>query len=295
VALGPERGCLRRAPPDEDPDGDGTRLTLNLRFPGQQYDAATGLHYNYFRDYDPTVGRYLQSDPIGLLGGMSTYGYANGSPSTFTDPLGLRGKGLGGRLGAAIARPIIQRLGGGAAARAASMAAKARAEARRAADMAKRMQTVLGRIFKGRSKKGVEPAGCADVASNAGSSAAFGGRLYPENKLRQLVYYLERRGVSVYGTEGNPRFTPRRDGSGMMEFPANPTVLQVKHELTHFLDFRKFGFEAYRDMGRLGRESSVLERLQQNRVWSGLNRSEQDFSISYVERLRIEALKGHGI
>jgi RHS repeat-associated protein len=103
--------------PNEDPDGDGTRFTLNLRFPGQQYDAATGLHYNYYRDYDPTVGRYVQSDPIGLLGGMSTYGYANLSPGSFRDPLGLKGKGLGGRLGAALS---------------ASMAAKAWAEACRA-------------------------------------------------------------------------------------------------------------------------------------------------------------------
>ncbi len=149
--------------PHEDPDGDGVRLTLNLRFPGQQYDAATGLHYNYYRDYDPTVGRYVQSDPIGLLGGMSTYGYANLSPGSFTDPLGLKGKGLGGRIGQALFSPIYQRLGGGAAARAASMAAKARSEARRAADMAKRMRTVLGRIFKDRSRKGAEPARCDDL------------------------------------------------------------------------------------------------------------------------------------
>ena len=75
--------------PDEDPDNDGTTLTYNVRFPGQYYDAETGLHYNYFRTYDPSTGRYLESDPIGLRGGLNTFGYANQSPSQYVDPLGL--------------------------------------------------------------------------------------------------------------------------------------------------------------------------------------------------------------
>ncbi|HCG0913789.1 TPA: RHS repeat domain-containing protein, partial [Pseudomonas aeruginosa] len=49
---------------------------VNLRFPGQYYDAESGLHYNYFRDYDPETGRYVESDPIGLAGGLNTLGYA---------------------------------------------------------------------------------------------------------------------------------------------------------------------------------------------------------------------------
>lgn len=152
------------SPPQEDPDGDGVALRLDLRFPGQRFDAASGLYHNYFRDYDPTVGRYVQSDPIGLLGGMSTYGYANHAPGSFSDPMGLLGKKIGGGIANMLVRPIVQRLGGGVAARAASAAAHARAQARRAAEMAQRMQTVLGRILKGRSRKGGGAAGCDTAA-----------------------------------------------------------------------------------------------------------------------------------
>ncbi len=76
-----------------EPFGEATEtlsiVEQNLRFPGQYFDRETGLHYNYFRDYDPRIGRYVQSDPIGLAGGLNAYTYVLNNPLRYIDPLGL--------------------------------------------------------------------------------------------------------------------------------------------------------------------------------------------------------------
>jgi len=89
--------------PNQNPQSLGT-FVYNLRFPGQYYESETALSYNYFRDYDPKVGRYIESDPIGLRGGVNAYAYVRGNPLTYRDPsgeFGVFGFGFGVAAGAA--------------------------------------------------------------------------------------------------------------------------------------------------------------------------------------------------
>jgi RHS repeat-associated protein len=76
------------AEPNSNPGGLGT-FSYNLRFPGQYYMAETGLNQNYFRDYDPAVGRYVESDPVGLRAGANTYSYVRNTPVRRFDSTGL--------------------------------------------------------------------------------------------------------------------------------------------------------------------------------------------------------------
>ena len=73
--------------------------TANWRLPGQYHDAEAALSYNYRRTYDPALGRYLQSDPIGLAGGLNTYSYVGGNPVMRIDPYGLTDITVGGLRG----------------------------------------------------------------------------------------------------------------------------------------------------------------------------------------------------
>jgi len=75
-------------PPNDNPSGLGA-FDFPLRFPGQYFGRERGLAYNYYRDYDPNVGRYIQSDLIGLRGGANTYSYVRANPSSHKDRSGL--------------------------------------------------------------------------------------------------------------------------------------------------------------------------------------------------------------
>jgi RHS repeat-associated protein len=73
---------------NENPGAAG-QFNFPLRFPGQYFDKETNTHYNINRDYDPSTGRYIESDPIGLRGGINTYAYALSNPLKYIDPNGL--------------------------------------------------------------------------------------------------------------------------------------------------------------------------------------------------------------
>jgi RHS repeat-associated protein len=91
--------------PDENPSGLGT-FEFPGRLPGQYFDKETNLHYNYFRDFDPALGRLIESDPLGIQAGINTYLYA-WDPLLQIDPEGLMGQGSGANTWKAVPRPTI--------------------------------------------------------------------------------------------------------------------------------------------------------------------------------------------
>ncbi len=92
-------------PANEDPSGLG-QFVYNLRFPGQTFDGQVGLHQNHYRDYSPAIGRYIESDPIGLEAGINTYNYADGNPLVIVDPLGL--DATAGQIAAAVIKGAVR-------------------------------------------------------------------------------------------------------------------------------------------------------------------------------------------
>jgi hypothetical protein len=108
----------------------------------------------------------------------------------------------------------------------------------------------------------------------------LGGKLFSRDKIPGLAKYLDRRGIYLYeGVNGS------FDGvNGIMRLPRNPTRLNVLHELSHMLDFRKYRDDYYKLFTPAQREQMVLERLKNNRIWGQLNDLERDWSLNYPSR-----------
>ena len=96
----PTGGRIQPADNDAHSDHSGSRpiAVINLRYPGQYYDRETGFFYNGARYYDPGTGRYITSDPVGLMGGINTYAYGLDNPLGYMDPQGLNWALEGGGL-----------------------------------------------------------------------------------------------------------------------------------------------------------------------------------------------------
>ena len=239
--------------PEEDPDGDGAVFNLDMRFPGQQFDAVSGLHYNGFRDFDPTTGRYVESDPIGLAAGPSTYGYANGSPMMHSDPDGLYIQ-FGARLAMRFILPRLGiRVGLGFAARSAALAARRETFAQFARRLAQRQAERIARatqsIACGGGKRAVVP-GEAGRFADLAKRGVKGDKLTPHHMPQVAA-----------------NFTSRADGGALM-------MTEAEHVLT-----RTYGYAgsitakqeagmAFRDV--LARDLRDVRRIVGGRYNSGM-------------------------
>ncbi|MEW5963835.1 MAG: RHS repeat-associated core domain-containing protein [Pseudomonadota bacterium] len=100
----------QRQPKAGAPQSITGSLVLNHRFPGQWFQLESGLHDNWHRHYDPSLGRYTQPDPLGFVDGPSVFAYVRGNPQAFVDLDGrnqtiIRGASVGGRIGGSIGGP----------------------------------------------------------------------------------------------------------------------------------------------------------------------------------------------
>ena len=93
-----------QAQPNKDPDFNNSNRNIRLRFPGQYYDQETGLYYSWHRYYDPTTGRFITSDPLGLYDGPNTYVYVGANPVNYYDPTGLAKDSITSRIESMIIR-----------------------------------------------------------------------------------------------------------------------------------------------------------------------------------------------
>jgi RHS repeat-associated protein len=87
---GDNRGSFAFAPASRARAADRRISDSGADLTQKGFEGSTGAHYNYFRDYDPAIGRYVESDPIGLEGGLNTYSYVAGNPVRLSDPSGLQ-------------------------------------------------------------------------------------------------------------------------------------------------------------------------------------------------------------
>jgi RHS repeat-associated protein len=111
VSLHRRKARVRKCSTNENPSALGA-FKYNLRMPGQVWDQETGTFYNWNRDYDPQLGRYVQSDPIGMGGGINTYGYVRANPVKLIDWDGLQietpGDPVPGRFGGGNGESVIE-------------------------------------------------------------------------------------------------------------------------------------------------------------------------------------------
>jgi RHS repeat-associated protein len=156
------------------------QIENSLRFAGQYYDAETGLHYNYFRYYDPMQGRYISSDPIGLWGGLNRFGYAKGNPLYNVDYYGLycltgeEINAIAGGIGGAVSGAISGAIVGGAAAGPIGAVIGGIIGAVRGGGVGIGSASIAGEIGGGAAASGMAGGAVGDAGSGRGRGALSG-------------------------------------------------------------------------------------------------------------------------